>query len=178
MPRSRYAFADEELPHFLTFTVNDWIPVFQSPDMAQIFLDALADLRNRGVKLHAFVLMENHAHCILRGENLSAQVRLFKGKTARMCLNRLQTNRGGRETLRRLNLFRLAERRANAYQFWRAGSHPQLIQDARMMRQKIAYIHDNPVRRGYVERAEHWRYSSAANYAQTGGIMEADIDWQ
>nr|VFK81320.1 MAG: hypothetical protein BECKSD772D_GA0070982_13071 [Candidatus Kentron sp. SD] len=30
-----------------------------------------------------------------------------------------------------------------------------------MMRQKIDYIHNNPVERGYVEDATHWRYSSA-----------------
>ena len=177
MPRSRYAFAAEDAPHFLTFTVNDWIPVFQNPGMAQIFLDPLANLREREIKLHAFVLMENHAHCILCGDGLFEQVRLLKGKTAKMCLDFLRAGGGRNESLRRMRLFRSADRRMNAHQFWRAGSHPQVIQSEEMMRQKIAYIHNNPVRRGYVERAEHWRYSSAANYAQTGGVMEVDTNW-
>ena len=30
-----------------------------------------------------------------------------------------------------------------------------------MMLQKLDYIHANPVRRGLVTTAEHWRYSSA-----------------
>lgn len=33
-----------------------------------------------------------------------------------------------------------------------------------MLRQKIAYIHNNPVRRGWVDLPEQWRYSSARNY--------------
>jgi hypothetical protein len=37
-----------------------------------------------------------------------------------------------------------------------------------MMRQKIQYIHDNPVKRGYVDLSEHWRYSSYRNYFDTG----------
>ncbi|TCL34896.1 hypothetical protein EV691_101338 [Azotobacter chroococcum] len=40
------------------------------------------------------------------------------------------------------------------------------------MRQKLDYIHHNPVRRGYVERPEHWRYSSARNYAGEPGLLE------
>jgi len=30
-----------------------------------------------------------------------------------------------------------------------------------MMRQKTDYIHQNPVRRCYVERPEYWKYASA-----------------
>jgi len=33
-----------------------------------------------------------------------------------------------------------------------------------MLRQKIEYVHNNPVKRGYVDVPEHWRYSSARNY--------------
>jgi len=32
------------------------------------------------------------------------------------------------------------------------------------MIQKIEYIHNNPVKRGYVDEAVHWRYSSARDY--------------
>ena len=30
------------------------------------------------------------------------------------------------------------------------------------MRQKLEYIHNNPVKRGYVDDPTHWRYSSDA----------------
>ncbi|MES9824754.1 MAG: hypothetical protein ABW127_10030 [Candidatus Thiodiazotropha endolucinida] len=46
-----------------------------------------------------------------------------------------------------------------------------------MMRQKIEYIHQNPVDRGYVDQAEYWRYSSARDYAGIGGLIEVDRIW-
>ena len=50
------------------------------------------------------------------------------------------------------------------YQLWQEGVHPQLIQGEEMMRQKIDYIHHNPVCRGYVNRSEDWVYSSAGSF--------------
>lgn len=40
------------------------------------------------------------------------------------------------------------------------------------MRQKLDYIHRNPVEHGYVDLPEHWRYSSARNYAGLEGVIE------
>ena len=45
----------------------------------------------------------------------------------------------------------------------------------RMMRQKLGYIHANPVKRGYLNLPQHWRYSSAANYEGLAGLMEMDV---
>jgi len=42
------------------------------------------------------------------------------------------------------------------------------------MRQKLDYIHFNPVKRGYVHLPEHWRYSSARNHAGGEGLIEID----
>ncbi len=46
-----------------------------------------------------------------------------------------------------------------------------------MMRQKLDYIHYNPVRRGYVDDPVHWRYSSARNYAGLPGLLPVMMDW-
>jgi len=32
------------------------------------------------------------------------------------------------------------------------------------MVEKINYLHNNPIKRGYVDEAIHWRYSSARDY--------------
>jgi putative transposase len=46
-----------------------------------------------------------------------------------------------------------------------------------MLRQKLEYIHRNPVKRGYVDDPVHWRYSSARNYAGQPGLIEVFTDW-
>jgi hypothetical protein len=52
-----------------------------------------------------------------------------------------------------------------------------LIQDEEMMRQKLEYIHLNPVKRGFVDDPVHWRYSSARNYMGMAGLMEVKTQW-
>ena len=46
-----------------------------------------------------------------------------------------------------------------------------------MMRQKLEYMHLNPVKRGYVDEAVHWRYSSARNYTGKPGMIDVVTDW-
>jgi len=45
------------------------------------------------------------------------------------------------------------------------------------MKEKIEYIHHNPVRRGYIEEAEHWRYSSAKDYTGLEGLLKIEKVW-
>jgi hypothetical protein len=45
------------------------------------------------------------------------------------------------------------------------------------MRQKLEYIHYNPVKRGFVDLPEHWRWSSARSYAGEPGVVEVDQEW-
>ena len=46
MGRSRYKITDNNAPHFLTFTVLNWLAVFTRPDTVQIILDALTWRQN------------------------------------------------------------------------------------------------------------------------------------
>ena len=64
------------------------------------------------------------------------------------------------------------------HQLWQEGSHPQAIADDEMMLQKLEYMHNNPVRRGFVDEATDWRYSSARNYAGKPGLIEVVTDWR
>lgn len=65
----------------------------------------------------------------------------------------------------------------NEYQVWQEGSHPEEITTDEMMQQKVEYIHNNPVRRGYVEEPSHWRYSSARNYEGKDGLLSVEMEW-
>ena len=46
-----------------------------------------------------------------------------------------------------------------------------------MMDQKIEYIHNNPVARGYAAEPTHWLSSSARNYAGMSAPLEIATDW-
>ncbi|MEO6833386.1 MAG: hypothetical protein ABI169_14360 [Chitinophagaceae bacterium] len=41
--------------------------------------------------------------------------------------------------------------------------------------QKLDYLHQNPVRAGFVEKPEDWLWSSAGDYAGRKGLLEGVI---
>jgi REP element-mobilizing transposase RayT len=157
--------------------VLNWLPVFTRPGTVQIILDAMAwRQQNKGVKVYGFVILENHMHCIMKADDLSQQVHDFKAFTAKEILRYLEEENAAR-ILDLLAFFKKAHKSDAHYQFWEEGSHPQLISNEEMLRQKLEYIHRNPVERGYVDEAIHWRYSSARNYEGLEGVIPVYMDW-
>lgn len=64
---------------------------------------------------------------------------------------------------------------AKSNRVWQEGYHPKAIVGRNMALQKLRYVHGNPVRAGYVDVPEAWRYSSARNYAEVGDcVVEID----
>jgi REP element-mobilizing transposase RayT len=177
MTRTRYRIFESEYPYFLTDTVVAWLPVFSQPPFAEIVLDSWRFLqRERGVCIFGYVILENHLHWIASAENLAERVGQFKSYTARRIIDELQ-RRGPTTLLGELRYFKLRHKTDQRFQLWQEGSHPQQIQNEEIMRQKLEYIHTNPLRRGYVEEPVHWRYSSARNYAGMTELLDALTDW-
>ena len=178
MPRSRYRIFEVSHPHFLTSTVVAWLPVFAHPPFVEIVLDSWRFLqRERGVRIFGYVILENHLHWIASGEALAEQVPRFKSFTARSIIDEL-SRRGFDTLLQELHYFKLRHKIDQKYQLWREGDHPKQIQSDEMMLQKLEYIHNNPVRRGYVDQPTDWRYSSARNYAGMAGLIDVVTDWR
>lgn len=177
MGRSRYTIREERAPHFLTCTVVDWLPIFANPLAVEIVLNSLAFLHKSGrITLWAYVIMENHTHMIASAERLSREVQAFKSFTARRVVDMLGET-ASYSMLRRLRRAKLPHKQDRMYQVWQEGSHPKILEGKAMIEQKVAYIHDNPVKRGYVDDPRHWRYSSARNYAGEPGLIEVAADW-
>jgi REP element-mobilizing transposase RayT len=176
MGRSRYKIHEPTLPHFVTLTVLHWIPVFTHQETVKILLDSLRFLSKEGLQVYAYVVLENHCHLVVQSDALDRDIARFKSYTAKQMIQYLSTNKV-RQVLEQLAFYKKAHKHDRAYQFWQEGVHPELIQNDEMMRQKIDYIHQNPVKRGYVDEAAHWRYSSARNYAGQEGLLEVCKQW-
>jgi putative transposase len=60
------------------------------------------------------------------------------------------------------------------YQFWQHENHPILLDHySNSYIDRLNYIHQNPVRGGFVTEAQHWLYSSAMDYYNTEkGLLE------
>ena len=177
MGRSRYKFGEAGYPHFLTCTVVGWLPVFTRPETVQILLDSWRFLQEQGrLVLLGYVVLENHVHFIATSENLAKQVGDFKSYTARRIIDHLRERRV-QTLLAGLDYHKSRHKIDREFQLWHEGSHPKIIETEDAMRQKLDYIHDNPVKRGYVDDATHWRYSSARNYARMESLGDVETDW-
>ena len=158
-------------------TVVEWIPLFMNPEIVSILFQSLRfDQSNRQLILYAFVIMENHLHLIASAPELSKIMKEFKSFTARSIIDYLEEQKSF-DLLEKLRRAKLPYKTQSDYQVWQEGSHPQEIHSDEMMRQKIEYIHNNPVRRGYVDEPKYWRYSSARNYEGFDGLIEVCMDW-
>ena len=160
----------------MTCTVLHWVPVFTRTETVEILLDSLRHLSTEGLKIYAYVILENHMHIIAQSADLRHDVGRFKSYTAKQILAYLKENQV-KTVLDQLAFYKKAHKNDRGYQFWQEGVHPEWIQSDEMMRQKIEYIHNNPVTRGYVDEPEHWRYSSARNYAGLEGLLEVSTEW-
>lgn len=174
MARSRYVILEPEKPHFLTCTVVEWLPVFTRPEAVQILLDSWRyQRRQSGLRLFGYVILENHLHFVAQAPRLDKCLSSFKSFTAVRIIELLEQHRA-EQLLTRLRIAKRMHKSDREYQFWQEGSHAEMILSEPMMREKLDYIHYNPVKRGYVDLPQHWRYSSASNYLDDVGLLEID----
>ena len=177
MGRSRYKVYEPTHPHFITCTVLHWIPLFTRIESVEIILESFRHLQKYdNFKLFAYVILENHLHMIASSDDISQSIKRFKSYTAKALLELLQTNRV-QTILDQLAFYKKAHKTETTYQIWQEGSAFKLIQSEAMMRERIDYIHNNPLKRGYVDEATHWRYSSARNYEGKEGLIDVERIW-
>jgi putative transposase len=167
--------------YYLTLTVVDWVDVFTRPIYRHIIIDSLAYCqREKGLILHAWVLMSNHIHLIAsakEGHNVSDFLRDFKKYTNKKIIEAIKEAPESRRNWM-LNRFEYAGRKDNKikdYKFWQEGNEAKELVTTEFMLQKLNYIHENPVRAELVDKAIDYRYSSAIDYAGGKGILTVDL---
>jgi putative transposase len=172
MTRTRYQILpNDQNPYFVTSTTLNWFPLFSNPNIANIIIHSLKFLmKNNRIVIYAYVLMENHIHLVAMAEDLSKELANFKSFTARRMIDFFQEQQQ-QFILEQLAVYKDNPGNGRKYKVWQEGFGPKRISDRKMMEQKIEYIHHNPVRCGYVDEPEHWRYSSARNYAGIPGLI-------
>ena len=87
MSRAYRVFTDMHYAYFVTWTLVDWIHLFDKEPYRNIILDALNYLRTeKKTQLNAFVIMPSHLHAVLWPEigiSLSDVKRAFNRFTSR-----------------------------------------------------------------------------------------------
>lgn len=174
-----YIIRDQNLPHFITATVVDWVDIFTRKSYRDIIIECLDFcIKNKSMIVYGYVIMSNHIHIIVQSDDgkLSDLMRDFKKFTASKIIEKIKSDPESRREwmLERFKLATESHSRNKNYQFWQYGNHPEEIYSTKFLWSKLDYIHLNPVRAGIVEKASHYIYSSASNYVCNKGILEIE----
>ena len=167
--RKRLRRHEDSSARFITFSTYRRLQLFSSNPIRDRFVTALADARDRyGFELFAWVLMPEHVHLLLRATEspLAPMLAGLKSGFAKSVLTRWRE-------LDAPILDRIADS-GGRHRFWqRGGGYDRNIRDEDEFREKVGYIHANPVRRGLVDRPIDWQWSSARWYA---GDVSGPVD--
>ena len=163
----RYHIYPEETSfYYSTCVIVAWLPIFQNETYFNIIIESLNYCRlYKGLFLLGFVIMPSHLHLITsntKGTALSEIMRDFRTFTSREIRKQLEKDK------RTVYLHILENSAKNLpkqqYRLWTDDFHPIALKSEKWFRQKIDYMHNNPVRKGFVEQPEYWKYSSARNW--------------
>lgn len=175
-----YVIRDQEKIYFITCTVVDWIDVFSRKCYRDIVIDCLKYcIQNKGMLIYGYVIMTNHIHLIIQSKDgqLSDLIRDFKKYTSKNIVLAIQNNPESRREwmLERFAKATETHSRNKNFQFWQYGNHAEEIYTLHFLWDKLNYIHLNPIRAGFVEKAQDYIYSSASNYVNGKGLIKIEI---
>ncbi len=126
--------------------------------------------------------MPSHIHLIVQTANtdgLSPIIQSFKSYTANQILKHVK-DKTKVESRRAwlLNKFAFNARKNKTHsqhQIWQRNNHPIILYSPHVIRQKLLYIHNNPVEAKIVDKVSNYLYSSASNYMGGNGLFEVDL---
>lgn len=157
--------------HFLTFSCYQRREFLASKRAKNLLVGELARVRrDYRFRLLGYVVMPNHVHLLMsepeRG-TVSVVLQMLKQRVARKMRNRKRVER------QMAFAFEGDETRFRA--FWQARFYDFNVYSRGKMKEKLNYIHANPVVRKLVKHPREWAWSSWSNYMSGAGSIEVDV---
>ncbi|NLH48798.1 MAG: hypothetical protein GX444_09360 [Myxococcales bacterium] len=156
-------FNDPGQAHFLTFSCFQRLPLLTKQRPIHWFLSALSKTcRNLDYSLWGYVIMPEHIHLVIHPKtdeyDISAFLQAIKQPVSRVAKSWLSAN--DPHWLSKLTIQRSDGKKE--FHFWQSGGgYDRNVFTEGEARQKIEYLHYNPVRRGLVNDPLEWKWSSA-----------------
>jgi REP element-mobilizing transposase RayT len=131
---------------FATTTFHNWADYGNIPGVYEAIADSIMYYAKKyNAKITGYVFMPSHLHLllVLDGKHLANYMRDFKKFVAQKAMRDLGIKDNP---------------------IWAVGYDRQVVYTEEVFRTKLDYIHNNPMKSGYVSKAEDWRWSSAGDY--------------
>ena len=168
---------------FWTSSIVAGIPALRGKTAARMLLAVWEECRvGCNVKLIGYVIMPNHIHIAVWAES-ARDVQRFIQQSLGIASARIAAmaeraaERGDLCAAKWLAEFKARARGSAVVRVWKERGRAFPVTELKTLAQKLDYMHNNPVRKGLVARAEDWEFSSAGWYAdRTGPIRIDDLD--
>ena len=159
--------------HFLTFSCYRRLPLLGTVRARNVFVDALAKIRERyKFLLVGYVVMFEHVHLLISepvNNTPSMVLKVLKQRVSRD-LRRKRRRAPARQLC--LSFMKGGE---GLPRFWQPRFYDFNVYSAKKKREKLEYMHANPVRRGLVRNPDAWIWSSFSFYEKRqAGLVAID----
>jgi putative transposase len=147
---------DESLTsvYFSTCTITEWLCVFKEEKYFLVIIENLKYcIEHKGLLLPGYVIMPSHLHLMtsqIEDVLISEIMRDFKHYTSTKIAEMLEA--GNNHLF--LHVFRKAAEgrtKKQDYKIWQDEYHPIAVTSEKWFRQKMEYMHNNAVRKGFVD---------------------------
>jgi putative transposase len=152
--------------HFITFSCYRRRPLLGTARSRERFVKILEEVRRlHEFRLVGYVVMPEHVHLLLSEppkKNPSKILQVLKQKVARALLKKRR-----RAVSAQLSLPFEGSQTEEAH-FWQRRFYDFNVWSEKKLKEKLEYMHANPVQRKLVQHPRDWPWSSWAHYAGTG----------
>ncbi len=130
--------------YFFTMVTKNREPLFLDPALCELFMAGITKVKShQPFELDAFCILPDHIHLLV---SLPEEVRNYSNIIKEI---KKDTTKSIRKHLDQPDLV-----------VWQARFWEHTIRDERDMQTHYDYIHYNPVKHGYVESVDQWKWSS------------------
>lgn len=177
----KYKFLNPEGLYFVSFATVNWIDVFVREEYFSIVSESLNYCSdNLGMEIFCWCIMPSHMHLIFRAQenNPSQVLGRFKEYSSKQLSKAIELNNvESRKEWILWMMKRAAIKNSSVsqLQFWQHHNKPIELWSVDVIEQKVHYIHENPVKAGFVLQANHWKYSSACDYTGQRGLVAVQL---
>ncbi|MEM9685897.1 MAG: transposase [Bacteroidota bacterium] len=175
---TKYKATLPDTAYFITITTVGWIDVFTRLRQKYVITDSLKYCQKaKGLEIYAWCIMPSHVHLLCKAEEgfvLSDIMRDFKKFTSKKIIATIKAYPESRREWILEAFGKACEhlKRDQQYKVWQDGYHAEIAYSNWFIKQKINYIHHNPVADKIVAAPEDYVFSSARNYAD----MDSELD--
>jgi putative transposase len=167
--------------YYITTNIQRRLRIFTSPSFIIPILDSLNFYRHQHkCKIFGYVIMPDHLHLLIYPTGESSTVSDFTRDFKRFTSGRIsrQAELENKSDWMKTFLESGEQSQRGEKQVWQESFWEQMIYTEKFMRQKLNYIHMNPVRAEIVNDPTDYPYSSCRNYELDDTMLiEIDKDW-